>query len=181
LQKSKTKGGIRTISLSPDALDSAKELVIRAQNLGANQPDHYVIPAFVAGTTEGPNGQTRRIRRFDPNRPTKGWRTAWRKLTVQAGLPGLRGHDLRHTWITGHAEIETPQSVLEAQGGHLSKRMSDLYKHISEKAARKASDGLARAKMEQRAVVRAQLAATPNGAAPLVAGSQDTTPLEVIQ
>lgn len=95
--------------------------------------------------------------RYDPTKPTKGWRTAWRKLTEKAGLPGLRGHDLRHNWITSHAEIGTPQSVLEAQAGHLSKRMSDHYKHISERAARKASDELARVRTEQRAQARAKL------------------------
>ncbi len=72
-------------------------------------------------------------------------------------MKGLRGHDLRHNWITSHAEIGTPQSVLEAQAGHLSKRMSDHYKHISEKAARKASDELARVKAGQRAEARAKL------------------------
>jgi hypothetical protein len=38
--------------------------------------------------------------------------------------------------------------------------MSDRYKHISEKAARKASDELSKAKTEQRAKARATLAAT---------------------
>src|SRR5262249_9533040 len=47
LQKSKTKGGVRTIPLNADALESAKELLIRAQQLGASQPDHYLIPAVV--------------------------------------------------------------------------------------------------------------------------------------
>jgi hypothetical protein len=46
---------------------------------------------------------------------------------------------------------------LEAQAGHLSKRMSDYYKHIREKAARKASDALSRVKGEQRAAVRAKM------------------------
>jgi len=156
LQKSKTKGGIRTIPLSVDALESAKELIMRAQNLGANQPDHYVIPALVKAVIEGRNGPAIRGRRYEPTKPTKGWRTAWRKLTVKAGLGGLRGHDLRHNWVTSHAEIGTPISVLEAQAGHLSKRMSDLYKHISEKAARKASDELARVRAEQRAEARAK-------------------------
>jgi hypothetical protein len=36
--------------------------------------------------------------------------------------------------------------------------MSDRYKHISEKAARKASDELARVKAAQRAEARAKLA-----------------------
>ena len=107
---------------------------------------------------EGKDGAQVRVRRFDPTKPTKGWRTAWRKLTAKAGLRGLRGHDLRHNLITAHAEIGTPQSVLEAQVGHLSKRMSDHYKHISEKAARKAADELARVKAAQRAEVRAKFA-----------------------
>jgi hypothetical protein len=47
--------------------------------------------------------------------------------------------------------------VLEAQAGHLSKRMSDHYKHISEKAARKASEALSRVKAEQRAEARAKM------------------------
>jgi integrase len=158
LQKSKTKGGVRTVTLTPDALKSVKALLARAQQLGACHPDHYLIPAFVNGIVEGKDGTQVRVRRFDPTRPTKGWRTAWRKLTAKAGLRGLRGHDLRHNLITAHAEIGTPQSVLEAQVGHLSKRMSDHYKHISEKAARKAADELARVKAAQRAEVRAKLA-----------------------
>jgi hypothetical protein len=112
---------------------------------------------------EGANGATVRVRRYDPTKPTKSWRTAWRKLTVKAGLRGLRGHDLRHNWVTGHAEIGTPQSVLEAQAGHLSKRMSDHYKHISEKAARKASDELARVRTEQRAEARTKLRERASG------------------
>src|SRR5271168_1912433 len=96
LQKSKTKGGVRTIPLTADALESVKQLVMRAQKLGANQPDHYLLPALVNAVIEGRKGTTVRVRRYDPENPTKGWRTAWRKLTEKAGLKGLRGHDLRH-------------------------------------------------------------------------------------
>ena len=168
LQKSKTKGGVRTIPLNADALESAKQLIIRAQNFGANQPDHYLIPALVNAVVEGRNGTTVRVRRYDPTKPTKGWRTAWRKLTEKAGLKGLRGHDLRHSWVTSHAEIGTPQSVLEAQAGHLSKRMSDHYKHISEKAARKASEALSRVRAEQRAEARAKMREQASGDTGLV-------------
>jgi hypothetical protein len=41
--------------------------------------------------------------------------------------------------------------------------MSDHYKHISEKAARKASDELARAKATQRAEARAKLVQVAQG------------------
>jgi len=96
-------------------LESAKELLIRARHLGASRPDHYLIPALVIGTTESKCWATIPIRCCDPTKPTKGWRAAWRKLTAAAGLKGLRGHDLRHKWVTSHAEVGTPQSVLEAQ------------------------------------------------------------------
>jgi hypothetical protein len=46
---------------------------------------------------------------------------------------------------------------LEAHAGHLSKRISDRYKHISEKAARKASDELVRVRTVQRDEARANL------------------------
>ena len=157
LLRSKNRSGVRTISLSVDAVESVKELLVRASVLGADHPDHYLLPALVTQVSESDEGVLKRIRRYDPTKPTKGWRTAWRKLTASAGIPGLRSHDLRHNWITSHAEIGTPQSVLEAQSGHLSKRMSDHYKHISERAARKASDALTHARTEQRAQARAKL------------------------
>jgi integrase len=181
LQKSKTKGGVRTIPLNADALESAKQLIIRAQQLGAGQPDHYLIPARVKAVIEGRNGTTVRVRRYDPTKPTKGWRTAWRKLTEKAGLKGLRGHDLRHSWVTSHAEIGTPQSVLEAQAGHLSKRMSDHYKHISEKAARKASEARSRVKTEQRAEARAKMREQARVDSDLVAADAIPTNVASIQ
>jgi integrase len=157
LQKSKTKGGIRTIALTPDALGALNALMTRAEMLGAKGPDDYLLPAYVDDIGRDSRGRTVNIRRFDPSQPTKGWRTSWRKMTFAANLKGLRGHDLRHNWITSHAEIGTPQSVLEAQAGHLSKRMSDRYKHISEGAARKAAGELARVRNEQRVAAREKL------------------------
>ena len=179
LQKSKTKGGVRTVSLSADASESLKQLVMRAQKLGANQPCHYLIPALVTVVIEGRNRTAVRVRRYDPAKPAKSWRTAWSKLTVKAGLKGLRGHDLRHNCVTSHAEIGTPQSVLEAQGGHLSKRMSDLYKHVSEQAARKASDVLSRVKAEQRAEARLKMQEQARVDAGLIPSDAIPTPTDV--
>lgn len=152
LAKSKTKTGVRTIPLNADAFASVQALLQRAFAFGANRAEHYLIPARVRMVKEG-----RTVQAYDPAKPTKGWRTAWRNLTTAAGLKGLRGHDLRHNWITSHAEIGTPQSVLESQAGHLSKQMSDHYKHISDGAARKAAEEHARVKTEQRTAVRAKL------------------------
>lgn len=159
IRKSKTAGGIRTIPLNFDALESVKVLRERAVALGATEPEHFLIPRLVKTQIEGKNGQMVSARRYDPTKPITSWRTAWRALTVEAGLKGLRGHDLRHNWVTGHAEIGTSQSVLEAQAGHLSKQMSDHYTHISAQAARKAADELARTKAAQRAEARAKMVA----------------------
>jgi len=110
LQKSKTKGEVRTVPLNVDALASAKELLARAEKLGASQPDHYRIPTFVKSVIEGRSGGAVSIRRYDPARPTKGWRTAWRKLTAKAGLRRLRGHDLRGLRIS----ISRPARAIRA-------------------------------------------------------------------
>lgn len=125
----------------------------RARQLGSLEPEHYLIPTLCQSIASTHSCLPIRLREYDPNKPTKGWRN----LTKTAKLQGLRGHDLRHNWITSHAEIGTPQSVLEAQAGHLSKRVSDRYKHISERVARKASDELARVRAEQRREARAKL------------------------
>jgi intergrase/recombinase len=70
------------------------------------------------------------------------WDTAWRALRDAAGLPGLRLHDLRHTVITGLAEMGVADHVLESISGHLSRRMLEHYSHIRIDAKRQALDAL---------------------------------------
>ena len=48
------------------------------------------------GRFDGNNLLEMRATSFDPTRPIRSWRTAWRKLTNKAGLKGLCFHDLRH-------------------------------------------------------------------------------------
>jgi len=75
---------------------------------------------------------------FDPTTPMKTWRTAWRKLTRAAGLPGFRFHDLRHHCITRLAEAGTPDQTLMAIAGHISQDMLEHYSHIRMQAKRAA-------------------------------------------
>ncbi len=70
------------------------------------------------------------------------WDTAWRALRDEAGLPGLRFHDLRHTVITELAEMGVADHVLESISGHLSRRMLEHYSHIRIDAKRQALDAL---------------------------------------
>ena len=70
------------------------------------------------------------------------WDTAWRALRDEAGLHGLRFHDLRHTVITELAEMGVADHVLESITGHLSRRMLEHYSHIRIDAKRQALDAL---------------------------------------
>jgi hypothetical protein len=70
------------------------------------------------------------------------WDTAWRALRDEAGLHGLRFHDLRHTVITELAEMGVADHVLESISGHLSRRMLEHYSHIRIDAKRQALDAL---------------------------------------
>ena len=82
----------------------------RADLLGHTEPEHYLWPARQWG-------------RYDATKPMLKWDTAWRALRDEAGLHGLRFHDLRHTVITELAEMGVADHVLESISGHLSRRM----------------------------------------------------------
>ena len=70
IRRSKTAAGHRTIPLNGDAMASLARLLERAQGNGCSEPHHYVFPTCEHLT-------------FDPLRPQKSWRTAWRKLVAE--------------------------------------------------------------------------------------------------
>ncbi len=72
----------------------------------------------------------------------KGWRTAWQSLTKEAGLAGLRFHDLRHQAITELCENGLSDMTIMGIAGHVSREMLQHYSHIRLEAKRKALDGL---------------------------------------
>ena len=65
-----------------------------------------------------------------PDETGSKWDTAWRALRDEAGLRGLRFHDLRHTVVTRLLEAGEPDHVVESITGHLSRRMLEHYSHI---------------------------------------------------
>jgi integrase len=146
--KSKNQSGLRRIVLTNEAIKAILKLLDRAAILGASRPEHFLIPGKVNGG-------------YDPTKPTKGWRTAWRSIRKAAGLGRFRFHDLRHTFITTHAEIGTPLPVLMAQAGHLSRQMTELYTHISQKAMQQAAHNFEQSKIERLAEARKKLAVQP--------------------
>ena len=129
----KNKFRVRAIPLNRTATWAVERLVDRAHKLGATAPEHYLIPRRVAG------------KQYDPLKPPSrwAWRTAWRKLTREAGLDGLRPHDLRHHAITKLAESsDASEQTIMAIAGHVSREMLEHYSHIRQEAKRRAVESL---------------------------------------
>lgn len=56
---------------------------------------------------------------------------AFKAAAASIGLPGLRWHDLRHTWASWHAMAGTPPQVLQELGAWSSYEMVRRYSHLS--------------------------------------------------
>jgi integrase len=97
--------------------------------LGASEADHFVFPACEGGV-------------IDPTKPMKGWRSAWRSLTQEAGLKGLRFHDLRHQAITELCESGLSDMTITGVAGHVSRKMLQHYSHIRLQGKRQAVECL---------------------------------------
>lgn len=125
----------RAIPLNSPAAWAMRELIKRARDLGAVDPDHYILPHRAANGTNG----------FDPRRPISSWRGSWDKLRKAAGLPNLRMYDLRHHAITRLLEDEdvSERTVIEL-AGHVSRAMLERYSHIRMRTKKEAVDALAK-------------------------------------
>jgi integrase len=115
-------------------------LIERATLLNANEPDHFLFPAFQYKHTK--ENSLERSGMYDPTKPMVSWRSGWRTLTRNAALKGLRFHDLRHHSITKLAEAGVADQTLMAIAGHVSKSMLEHYSHIRLTAKRAAVDAL---------------------------------------
>jgi integrase len=157
----KSNAGARLIELNQAATEAVCKLYLRAQSLGANYPDHYLLPADLSRHTKSTDPlKGGRGFRFDIHQIS--WDTAWRNLrkgvckvilrraemenrdltpeereSVNA-FQSVRFHDLRHTFITLMGERGVPIQVLQAMVGHMSPAMIRYYTHISNRAAREA-------------------------------------------
>ena len=135
-QTTKTDAGCRIVPLNENATWALARLLERARLLGATEPQHYLFPAFRFRRTK--EGTKSAGKGYDPTSPMSTWRTAWRSLTVKAGLPGLRFHDLRHHCVTKLAEAGAPEETIMAIAGHTDRKMLEHYSHIRLEAKRKA-------------------------------------------
>src|SRR2546427_3331379 len=87
-----------------------RQLLLRAQALGATEPQHYLLPLSLTRSRSADKNQ-----KFDVNRPMTGWVKSWRKLTQKCNMDGFRFHDLRHTFRTLGAEAGVPLEVMMAR------------------------------------------------------------------
>ncbi|HXS96457.1 MAG TPA: tyrosine-type recombinase/integrase [Candidatus Limnocylindrales bacterium] len=138
IRRSKTAAGHRTIPLNGDAMASLARLLERAQAHDCSEPSHYVFPTCEHLT-------------FNPLRPQKSWRTAWRKLVAEtarrAGRNAARealnsGYGLRATiavWKRAASPLKglrfhdlRHQAITElAEGGASDATMMAVAGHMS--------------------------------------------------
>ena len=71
-------------------------------------------------------------------------------MTKEAGLPGFRFHDLRHTAITELAESGAADATLMAIAGHMMREMLEHYPHVRMQTKRAALDGISSGLMGER-------------------------------
>jgi integrase len=149
VRRSKTEAGERMLPLNDPAWSAIAELRERSKMIFGSEPnpDWYLFPH---GEGQGPVGKPKSRPgpavsvRPDPTKPMRTWRTAWRKLTKEAGLASLRFHDLRHHAITELAESSASDQTIMAIAGHVSPKMLAHYSHVRLEAKRQALNALAR-------------------------------------
>jgi integrase len=161
---------VRTIPLNDVAFAALDRTLELARRKGSTQPQHFIFPFRVKGNAWSGT--------YDPERHCTTCKSAWKQLTLAAGLPGIRPYDMRHTAITdilqlGNVSEETAKSI----AGHISAHILKTYSHIRMDAKRAALDALVMNSAAQRAKKKPTRKVTPTIGAPrslYLLGSGDT-------
>ncbi len=115
-----TKTGPRTVHLSEDA-----RAVIDRQGSG-NCPFVFPSPS-------------------DPERPYGKDLALWPRVRDRAGLPGVRLHDLRHTYASQAVMRGIPLPVVARLLGHRQVRMTMRYAHVGDREVIAAAEWIGQA------------------------------------
>lgn len=127
-KNAKNKFRARTIELvGADVLWALEQLLSRARDCGAGDPQHYLFPRRVY------------MGCYDPSRgmSESGLNKYWYEIRDASGLKWFRQYDCRHTAITRLAEAGVPTDVIMSRAGHVSDKMRRHYTHISQASQRK--------------------------------------------
>lgn len=119
-----SKVGATTIVLNAPA---------RAVLAGLPRTGRYVIPGEAATDKDG-----NRI-----ERPRADLKRPWALVTKAAGLPGLRIHDLRHSFASVGAGDGHGLTIVGRLLNHSQSRTMQRYQHLGDDPLRKASDAIA--------------------------------------
>lgn len=114
-----------------DSKTGKKDVILGAPALAilAEIPRVDKNPYVIVGETKGKP-------RSDLKRP-------WRRVTVHAGLPGLRLHDLRHSFASMGAASGMGLPIVGKLLGHASPSTTARYAHLADDPLRRASDSIA--------------------------------------
>lgn len=134
ISKNRKERNPRLMALADGGL---RQLLERAQALGATQPNHCLLPLNIKKSGHLANHTDEK---WDVNRPMTSWVKSWRKLMEACGMKGFRFHDLRHTFRTQGAEAGVPLEVMMAQLGHMDRQTSIKYVHVQQRALERAKE-----------------------------------------
>jgi len=161
IEQAKTEAGNRIVELNQSAFSAVTKLWIRGQQLGASEPDHYLLPADLSRHTKT-SDPLKSNHGFDVKRHQESWSSAWRNLRAAAAvaveqkakkenreltfaerkdvevLSKIGFHSMRRTFITWMAERNVPLPVTMEMVGHMSPKMTERYTRISSSAQRQA-------------------------------------------
>jgi integrase len=131
VQRPKSQSGWRTVRVAPEILDALRQHKI-AQNerrlkLGAAWHDNDFIFAAANGNAIHPDNLTR----------------DYDRLVQRAGVPRIRVHDPRHTYVTLALQAGAPVGAISKNVGHAKvSTTSDIYGHVTPAMEQQAADAV---------------------------------------
>ncbi len=110
----KTKAGVRVVTIPPHVVPAIRAHLERHV---AHGPNALLFPLSPGGSQQLDHGSS--------------FGNPWRRARADAGLDGLRFHDLRHTALTMAAQAGATTAELARRAGHSSLAAVAIYQHAA--------------------------------------------------